>query len=176
MLTDFINNLKVVAVQVIILYLISGIGFIADKTKIFVQADGKRLVDLLFNLILPIAIVNSFLSMERTPEHIRGLLISFALAVLTHIIAIAISSLTFRKRRSLMERGVYHYAITFSNAAFLALPLAQSVAGDECSIRRAMLLFSMCLRSPTASIKFPAKRQKSISKTLYSIPARSACL
>ena len=82
MLTDFINNLKVVAVQVIILYLISGIGFIADKTKIFVQADGKRLVDLLFNLILPIAIVNSFLSMERTPEHIRGLLISFALAVL----------------------------------------------------------------------------------------------
>ena len=43
MLTDFINNLKVVAVQVIILYLISGIGFIADKTKIFVQADGKRL-------------------------------------------------------------------------------------------------------------------------------------
>lgn len=131
MLTDFINNLKVVAVQVIILYLISGIGFIADKTKIFVQADGKRLVDLLFNLILPIAIVNSFLSMERTPEHIRGLLISFALAVLTHIIAIAISSLTFRKRRSHMERGVYHYAITFSNAAFLALPLAQSVAGAE---------------------------------------------
>ena len=68
MLTDFINNLKVVAVQVIILYLISGIGFIADKTKIFVQADGKRLVDLLFNLILPIAIVNSFCQWSAHPN------------------------------------------------------------------------------------------------------------
>lgn len=130
MLSGFLSNLQTVAVQVLILYLIAGIGFIADKTKIFVQADGKRLVDLLFNLILPIAVVNSFLSMERTAEHIKGLLISFALAFLTHFLAIGISAISFKKR-SLKERGIYHYAMTFSNAAFLALPLAQSVVGDE---------------------------------------------
>lgn len=130
MLSGFLSNLQTVAVQVLILYLIAGIGFIADKTKIFVQADGKRLVDLLFNLILPIAVINSFLSMERTAEHIKGLLISFALAFLTHFLAIGISAISFKKR-SLKERGIYHYAMTFSNAAFLALPLAQSVVGDE---------------------------------------------
>lgn len=130
MLSGFLSNLQTVAIQVLILYLIAGIGFIADKTKIFVQADGKRLVDLLFNLILPIAIINSFLSMQRTAEHIKGLVISFALAFLTHFLAIGISTLSFRKR-SLKERGIYHYAMTFSNAAFLALPLAQSVVGDE---------------------------------------------
>lgn len=130
MLNDFFANLKTVAVQVGILYLIASVGFVADKTKIFVQADGKRLVDLLFNLILPITIVNTFLSMERTPEHIRGLAIAFALAALTHLLGVGISALTFRKR-SKKERGIYHYATTFSNAAFLALPLAQSVAGNE---------------------------------------------
>lgn len=127
---QFLDNLQVVAIQVIILYLIAGVGFVADKTKIFRRSDAKRLVDLIFNLILPFAIINSFLSMERTPQRIKGLAIAFALAVLTHLIGVLISKITFRKR-SLKEQGIYHYAITFSNAAFLALPLAQSVVGDE---------------------------------------------
>ena len=130
MLEEFLGNLQIVAVQVIILYLIAFVGFFADKSKIFVRADATKLVDLIFNLILPFAIINSFLSMERTREHIRGLIFSVLLAVLTHIFAIAVASLCFRKRPK-VEQGVYHYAIVFSNAAFLALPLAQSVVGEE---------------------------------------------
>lgn len=130
MLNDFLLNLKTVLIQVGILYLIASVGFAADKTKIFVQADGKRLVDLLFNMILPIAVINSFLSMERTKEHIKLLFFAFLLALITHIFAIALSSLTFR-RKPKKESGIYHYATTFSNAAFFALPLAQSVIGNE---------------------------------------------
>ncbi|MBQ7204040.1 MAG: AEC family transporter [Eubacterium sp.] len=130
MLNDFLSNLVTVAIQVLILYLIAGIGFVSDKTKIFVKADGKSLVDLLFNIILPISIINSFLSMERTPEHIKGLGMAFLLAVLAHLLGVGVSCLTFRKRPR-MESGIYHYATTFSNAAFLALPLAESVVGKE---------------------------------------------
>ena len=130
MLGEFLGNLQIVAVQVIILYLIAFVGFFADKSKIFVRADATKLVDLIFNLILPFAIINSFLSMERTREHIRGLIFSVLLAVLTHIFAIAVASPCFRKRPK-AEQGIYHYAIVFSNAAFLALPLAQSVVGEE---------------------------------------------
>lgn len=130
MLGEFLGNLQIVAVQVIILYLIAFVGFFAEKSKIFVRADATKLVDLIFYLILPFAIINSFLSMERTREHIRGLILSVLLAVLTHIFAIAVASLCFRKRPK-AEQGIYHYAIVFSNAAFLALPLAQSVVGEE---------------------------------------------
>ncbi len=130
MLESFSGNLQTVAVQVVILYLISAVGFVADKSQIFVRADAKRLVDLLFNLILPVAVIQSFLSMERTPQRIRGLVIAFCLAVLTHLLGVGISAVTFKKRGKL-EKGIYHYAMTFSNAAFLALPLAQSVVGDE---------------------------------------------
>ena len=130
MFNQFFSNLLTVAMQVGVLYLIAAVGFAADKTKIFTQADGKRLVDLLFNMILPIAIIHTFLNMERTAEHIRGLAIAFGLAFLTHLLGIGISSLCFRKADK-MIRGIYHYAITFSNAAFLALPLAESVVGKE---------------------------------------------
>lgn len=130
MLGDFLGNLQIVATQVLILYLIAFIGFFADKTKIFVRADAIRLVDLLFNLILPFAIINSFLSMDRTKEHIFGLFFAILLAFLTHLLGIGFASLCFKKR-SKAEQGVYHYAIVFSNAAFLALPLAQSVVGEE---------------------------------------------
>lgn len=130
MLSQFVSNLQIVAVQVVILYLISGIGFISDKIGIFRQSDGRKLVDLVFNLILPVAVINSFVSMQRTAEHIRGLFIAFALAILTHLLGVGLSAITFRKR-GVMERGIYHYALTFSNAAFLALPLAQSVVGNE---------------------------------------------
>ena len=127
---SFISNLQTVAVQVIVLYLIASVGFIADKTKIFVKADATRLVDLLFNMILPVAIINSFLSLERTREHIIGIFVSLFLAFLTHFVAIIISTFCFRKRDK-KEQGIYHYAMVFSNAAFLSLPLAQSVVGDE---------------------------------------------
>ncbi len=129
-MSDFLANLQVVAIQVIVLYFIAAIGFVADKTKIFVRKDATKLIDLLFNLILPIAVINSFLSMERTKEHIIGLLVSFLLAFLTHFLGIGISAFCFKKRDR-KERGIYHYAIVFSNAAFLALPLAQSVVGNE---------------------------------------------
>lgn len=126
----FLDNLKTIAVQVLILYLIAGIGFITDKTGIFKQKDGKRLIDLLFNVILPIAIIHTFMTMEYSTEHVKGIFIAFLCAFATHIFGALVSMFTFRKR-SLKERGIYHYAMILSNAAFLALPLAKSVIGSE---------------------------------------------
>lgn len=126
----FLENLKTIAVQVLILYVIAAIGFVTDKTGIFKKADGKRLIDLLFNVILPIAIIHTFMTMEYSAEHVKGIFIAFACAFATHIFGALVSMLTFRKR-SLKERGLYHYAMILSNAAFLALPLAKSVIGEE---------------------------------------------
>lgn len=126
----FLDNLKTIAVQVLILYLIAGIGFITDKTGLFKQKDAKRLIDLLFNVILPIAIIHTFITMEYSAEHVKGIFIAFLCAFATHIFGTLVSMLTFRKR-SLKERGIYHYAMILSNAAFLALPLAKSVIGSE---------------------------------------------
>jgi len=126
----FFENLKTIATQVLILYLIAGIGFVTDKIGIFKQSDAKKLIDLLFNVILPIAIIHTFMTMEYSKEHIKGILIAFVCAFATHFFGAVVSKFTFRKY-SLKEQGIYHYAIILSNAAFLALPLAKSVIGNE---------------------------------------------
>ena len=127
----FIDNLKTIALQVSILYLIAGVGFVADKAKIFRREDSKKVIDLLFNIVLPIAIIHTFMNMEYTQEHIRGLFIAFLCAAATHFFGIAVASIVFRKRYDEMQRGIYRYGTVFSNAAFLALPLANSVIGSE---------------------------------------------
>lgn len=126
----FLDNLKTIAMQVLILYLIAGIGFVTDKVGIFRQADAKRLIDLLFNVILPIAIIHTFMTMEYSAEHVKGILIAFVCSFATHILGALLSIFVFRKK-SLKERGIYQYAMILSNAAFLALPLAKSVIGSE---------------------------------------------
>lgn len=133
----FLSNLKTIALQVLILYIIAGVGFVADKVGIFTRKDSKKVIDLLFNIVLPIAVIHTFMTMEYTEARLKGLLVAFLCAFGTHIFGMVISLFTFRKK-SPLERGIYHYATVLSNAAFLALPLASSVIGDEgvfyCSI------------------------------------------
>ena len=126
----FLDNLKTIALQVFILYLMAGVGFVTDKIGLFKQSDGKRLIDLIFNVVLPIAIINTFIKMEYTLSHVKGLVVAFVCAIATHIFGALISLFTFKKQ-NVNLRGIYHYATVFSNASFLALPLAQSVIGEE---------------------------------------------
>lgn len=126
----FFATLKTVAGQVLMLYLISLIGFVTDKLGVFRQADAKRVIDLLFNIVLPIAIIYTFMTMAYTPDHVRGILLAFVCAFATHLVGGVLGQLCFR-HRSPMERGVYRYGMLFSNASFLALPLALAVIGSE---------------------------------------------
>lgn len=126
----FFATLKTVAGQVLMLYLISLIGFLTDKLGVFRQADAKRVIDLLFNIVLPIAIIYTFMTMAYTPDHVRGILLAFVCAFATHLVGGVLGQLCFR-HRSPMERGVYRYGMLFSNASFLALPLALAVIGSE---------------------------------------------
>lgn len=127
----FLEHLKTIALQVSILYIIAGVGFVADKTGIFPQKSAKKVIDLLFNIILPIAIIHTFMNMEYTTAHIKGLFIAFVCAAATHLFGILAATVFFRKKYSRLEKGIYRYATVLSNAAFLALPLAQSVIGNE---------------------------------------------
>lgn len=94
----FLDNLKTIALQVFILYLMAGVGFVTDKVGLFKQSDGKRLIDLIFNVVLPIAIINTFIKMEYTPSHVKGLVVAFVCAIATHISARLFRCLLLRNK------------------------------------------------------------------------------
>lgn len=126
----FIDNVMLISNRVVVLYLLAAVGFVADKTGIFTRDSAKKATDLLFYIVLPLAVIKSFVTMEKTPERVKGLFLTLIFSVLTHLVTIGIASLVFRGKDKMLS-GVYRYATVFTNAAFLALPLAKSVIGDE---------------------------------------------
>ena len=70
----FIQNMSMAAQQVAILYLIVAVGFIADRIGIFKQSTAKMSNDLLFYVITPTVIVQSFLNMVLKKLYIYNLI------------------------------------------------------------------------------------------------------
>ena len=78
----FVQNCLIAAKQVVILYLIVAAGYVCDKTGIFTEKTARASNDLLFYLITPCVIINSFITTEFTAATAKGLLLAGAGAAL----------------------------------------------------------------------------------------------
>ena len=121
----FFQNMSMAAQQVAILYLIVAVGFIADRIGIFKQNTAKMSNDLLFYVITPTVIVQSFLNMEFNRETISSFLIAFLCMFTTLTVGILIVIPFFRKDGS--NSTIYKYAVSYGNMGYMALPLCQSL-------------------------------------------------
>ena len=126
----FLNNTLSAATQVGVLYAIVAVGFICDKTGLFSEATARKVVKLLLNLIVPCAIINSFMDIEMNDDTVKKFFISLGLGAATHVIAIIINAFTFRNKSD-EDNPVYKYAAIYGNLGFMALPLAEAVLGAE---------------------------------------------
>ena len=120
----FWQNCLIAAKQVVILYLIVAAGYVCDKTGVFTEKTARASNNLLFYLITPCVIVNSFLTTEFTADTARGLAMAGGGAALTHLTGIALSAPFFRdvQKRS---NAVFKFASVYGNMGYMALPLAQ---------------------------------------------------
>ncbi len=125
----FIQNMSMAAQQVAILYLIVAVGFIADRIGIFKQTTAKLSNDLLFYVITPVVIVQSFLNMEFNKETISSFLLAFVCMFTTLVVGIFIVVPFFRKDKD--NSSIYKYAVSYGNMGYMALPLCQSLLGSE---------------------------------------------
>lgn len=126
----FLNNVISAATQVGVLYAIVAVGFICDKTGLFSENTARKVVKLLLNIIVPCAIINSFMNIEMNSDTVKKFFISLGIGAATHIIAIILNILTFRNKSD-KDNPVYKYASIYGNLGFMALPLAQAVLGTE---------------------------------------------
>lgn len=122
--------MQIAAQQVGILYIIVLVGVICDKLGLFTEKTGKACTDLLFYIITPAVIINSFITQEFTKESATKLLIAVGCGFLLHLIAIAINTPLFSKGNR-DENCVYKYAAIYGNVGYMTLPLTQAILGDE---------------------------------------------
>ncbi len=126
----FFQNCLIAAKQVVILYIIVAAGYVCDKTKIFTVRTSRASNNLLFYLITPCVIVNSFLTTEFTANTAKGLALAGVCAALTHLTGIALSAPFFRDVTK-RTNAVFKFASIYGNMGYMALPLAQAVLGSE---------------------------------------------
>ncbi len=126
----FFQNVLIASEQVAILYVLVAVGAIADKVGIYTEKVAKSCTDLLFYIITPAVIIQSFLSLEYSPDTVKGLFTALACGFVLHVVSAAISSLVFNKGN--MDEGcIYKYSCAYGNCGYMALPLAGAVLGEE---------------------------------------------
>lgn len=126
----FIQNLLTTAQQVFILYILIAVGFFADKFGLYTEKASKLNTNLLFYIVTPLVIVNSFLTIESSPENLKNFGIAALLGVAIHVVGIILVLPLFRKTEK-SKAGIYRYACIYGNCGYMALPLAQAVLGAE---------------------------------------------
>ncbi len=124
------ENILTVGTNVIILFVIIGIGFLSNKTKIFSSKGIKDLTTFVLYVVTPCTLVNSF-QREFDKTMLVGLGITVCVAFATHIITILLAHLFIhtRDKNELREKTLI-FASVFSNCGYMSLPLQQALLGD----------------------------------------------
>lgn len=127
----FFQNMTTAASQVFILYIMVAIGFASDKLHVFTEKTARASNDLLFYVITPCVVVNSFLSTSFSKDSASSFALSVVVSLLAHGVGILLSAPLFNKNKEDRNRTIYKYACIYGNLGYMALPLAKAVLGEE---------------------------------------------
>ena len=126
----FWQNCLIAVKQVVILYIIVAGGYICDKTGVFTEKTARACNNLLFYVITPCVIVNSFMTTEFSAQTAKGLLLAACCGALTNTTGILLS-LPFFRDKNKPNNAVFKFASVYGNMGYMALPLANAVLGSE---------------------------------------------
>lgn len=114
----------VLAKQILEMFLLSGVGYLLFRAGKISGEGSRTLGNILIYVSLPAVIINGFL-VERTPEHVSGILLSMAGALALILVSVLISHFIFR------NNPIGAFAAAFSNPGFFGIPLVIASLGRE---------------------------------------------
>lgn len=117
------DTLLILARQILQMFLLGALGYLLFRTKKVTREGSRALGNILIYLALPATIMNGFL-VERTTEHLLGILYSAVAAAVLLLVSILISRAFFRKD------AVAAFAGAFSNPGFFGIPLILASLGS----------------------------------------------
>ncbi len=122
------GNAGTVFNQVIILFIIMLIGFIAKKQGIFNSSVNKKLSELLLKVTSPLLVISSF-QVEFTQDILKNVLIVFTFAMSAHIVSILLGQILFR-RCDTESCKIMKFSAVYSNCGYMGFPLLASLFGN----------------------------------------------
>lgn len=149
MLATLLNQLIIMFILILTGALLFKFGFISR------QGSGE-LGRLLITIIIPCVILKAYIT-ECTPEKLYQLFLSFFLAVLSLIIAMLISYLIYRDKYR-----IENFSASFSNAAFIGIPLVQALLGTEAVFFMTAFIASLNLLQWTYGVVIMSGRKDAV--------------
>ena len=125
MLTNFLT----VGQQVIILFILIGVGFMCGKRKLLSDTAVTGMTDFVLYVVTPSVMIQAF--QREFDTALAGIFIQAVFfAVITTILAWLLSKATL-KSKEIHRQSVYRFASIFSNCGFMALPLENALLGPD---------------------------------------------
>jgi malate permease and related proteins len=154
--------------QIIVMFLIIIVGIISYKFKLIDKESNKKLSDLLLMLVNPLVI---FVSYQRdfSKELLNGLMISFLLAIITHVFGIFISYIVLRGKNN-PDVVIERFSSIYSNCGFMGIPLVNGIFGGEgvFFITAYMTIFNLFIWTQGLIMMVGKQDKKTMLKTLIS--------
>ncbi|MCX7903197.1 MAG: AEC family transporter [Caloramator sp.] len=113
--------------QVLVLFFIMIVGYIARKKGIIEKSLNKGITELILNITLPFMIVSSF-NYEFSKEMLLNAAKLYVISFVLHLSLALISKYIFYKYDE-NEKSVLRFALIFSNCGFMGYPVVESVFG-----------------------------------------------
>jgi predicted permease len=120
------NNLTLLN-QVAIIFLMMVVGVYARKKKIIDENMNKGLTSILLNITMPLNVIAAF-NFEYSREMFVNMLIVLVFGLLVHPIAFVIARVLLVKFPK-EEKNILLFSVVFSNCAFMAFPILDSIYG-----------------------------------------------
>ena len=111
------------------MFILIALGFVLYKKKVFTRKGCNQLSNFVLMAVLPAVIFNAF-QKEFRPELVSGLLTAFAMAAISHVVFIVLGMVFCGKRRG-ENSSVEIFSVTYSNCAFLGIPLISAIYGTD---------------------------------------------
>ncbi|MDF2594504.1 MAG: family transporter [Clostridia bacterium] len=160
-------QLTEVYTQLGILFLLMFFGYGLGKVQVITSVGTEVFSKFIVKVALP-AIIISGMIIPLTPEKLHTAIYIVALSIATYALAYGVAigfSKLFIKDRS--ERGVYSFAIVFSNAGFMGYPVLQALFGKEAIFYGAIYNITFNILLYTLGIKL--MEMKSDTKSQFNL-------
>ncbi len=122
-------NFLTVGQQVIILFMLIGVGYVCGKTKFLADTAVTGMTDFVLYIVTPCVMIQAF--QRPFDAALAGIFVQAVLfAVLTTAIAWLLARFTLHDQQPCRE-SVYRFSAIFSNCGFMALPLENALLGPD---------------------------------------------
>lgn len=123
-------DIKNIFIQVLVLFVLILIGYMARKKELMDGDLTTNLSKLVMTIFLPSMIINS-MQLEYDSSMVNKIILLLLISFIMYFVSFLISILLRFIFKSKEDLGIYQFIVLFSNVGFMGYPVVQAVLGKD---------------------------------------------